>query len=265
MAATHMISKVGVQLYTVRDAMKTTFEGTLTKVAQIGYKEFEFAGYFGHTPKQIRELLDKLHVTAPSCHIGIDIVESHLPEAIDAARTIGHEYIVCPWMDEKNRTADGMKHVADLFNKAGAETKKAGIQFAYHNHTFEFAPEPALGGKLLYDVLLNSTDPNLVKMELDLCWITVGGKDPVEYFKKYPGRFPLVHVKDLLKIPAPDAAMKMAETAMVPVGSGAIDWKRIFAAADVAGVKHFFVENDAPKEAFSDLTASYQYLSTVQF
>ena len=125
-------------------------------------------------------------------------------------------------------------------------------------------------GQLPYDFLLASTDPNNVKMEMDLCWIIVGGQDPLKYFQKYPGRFPLVHVKDIAKLPDPGAArsgplsMDGIENTMTPVGSGAIDWKRISAHSDEGGVKHYFVENDKPKEPFADIAASYKYLSTLQ-
>jgi len=271
-AETHKIAKVGVQLYTARDAMKIDFAGTIGKVAAIGYKEIEFAGYFDHSPKDVRALLDKVGLTAPACHVGYDVVENKWPETLEAAKAIGQQYVVCPWIDEKQRNApDGYKRAAELFNKAGEASKKAGIQFAYHNHYFEFEPDKNLGGKFPYDFLLESTDPNLVKMEMDLCWISVAGQDPVAYFKRYPGRFPLVHVKDMKKLPnvKPDQVasltMEHVETEMTSVGDGVIDWKHIFAAADIGGIQHYFVENDAPKEAFADLTASYKYLSQLRF
>src|SRR5271154_6431751 len=126
-AATHRIEKVGVQLYTVRDAMKTDFAGTIAKVAAIGYKEMEFASYMDHSPKDIRAILDKNGVTSPSCHVTYETVEKHLAEQIEASKIIGHEYIVCPWIDEKQRTEpDVYKRATDLFNKAGETTKKAG-------------------------------------------------------------------------------------------------------------------------------------------
>ena len=182
----HQIKTVGVQLYTVRDAMKADFDGSIAKVAQVGYKEVEFAGYFNHSPKDIADTLKKNGLTAPSCHVGYDIVENKLAEQIEAAHTIGHKFIVYPWIDPKQRTEpDGFKRAADLFQKAGEQTHKAGIQFAYHNHTFEFQPSDVIGGRLPYDVLL-ATDPKYVKMELDLCWINVAGRDPIEYFNKYP-------------------------------------------------------------------------------
>ena len=201
-ATTHQIEKVGVQLYTVRDAMKSDFTGTIAKVASIGYKEVEFAGYFNHSPSEVRAILDKNGLAAPSCHVGYDVVEKKWPETIEAAHTIGHSFIVCPWIDQKLRkSADDWKQITEQFNKAGEASKKAGIQFGYHNHWWEFAPDASLGGKLPYDYLLESTDANLVKMEMDLCWISVAGQDPLTYFKRYPGRFPLVHVKDCKKLP----------------------------------------------------------------
>jgi sugar phosphate isomerase/epimerase len=272
-AAMHQIDKVGVQLYTVRDLMKKDLSGTIAKVATIGYKEVEFAGYFNHSPADIRAILDKNGLAAPSCHVGYDVVEKHWPETIEAAQTIGHSFIVCPGIDEKARkTADGWKGVAELFNHAGEASKKAGIQFGYHNHTFEFQPDPILGGKRAYDFLLESTDPSLVKMEMDLCWISTTGTDPVGYFHRFAGRFPLVHVKDFKTFPKPPAGKKVFEpntefekNDMTEPGSGIIDWKSIFSHADEAGIQHFFFEHDQPADPFASLAASYKYLSTLRF
>jgi len=256
----------------VRDLMKKDFEGTIAKVAQIGYKEVEFAGYYDRSPQDVRAILEKDGLTSPSTHVGYDIVEKKWSEALDAAHTIGHTFVVCPWIDAKQRkTPDGWKRAAELFNHAGEAAQKAGIQFAYHNHAFEFEPSEALGGKLPYDFLLAETDPNLVKMEMDLCWITVGGQDPVKYFDRYPGRFPLVHVKDwTTKGPggndyggATGASKKPGH--MTDVGQGEIDFKRIFAQSGKAGIQHYFVENDEPKSAFEDIKISYDYLAKLKF
>ena len=268
--ADHKIEKIGVQLYTVREAMKTDFDGTVAKVAAAGYKEVEFAGYFDHSPKDVRALLDKNGLTAPSCHIGYDIVENHLDKQIDASHTIGHKYIVCPWIDEKQRdAADGWQKAAELFNKAGEKTTKAGIQFAYHNHTFEFLASKNLGGKLPYDYLLETCDPKNVKMEMDLCWISVAGQDPVAYFNKYPGRFPMVHVKDIKPLPkgaeGPTANPDKNISFLTEVGSGTIDWKRIFASSEKGGIKHYFVEHDNPSDAFASIQKSYTYLAALRF
>jgi sugar phosphate isomerase/epimerase len=273
LAATHKIDKVGVELYTVRDAMKQDFSGTIARVAAIGYKEVEFAGYFDHSPAEVRAIIDKNGLTAPSCHVSYDVVEKHWPETLDAAHTVGHSFIVCPWLDDKlHSSADGWKSIVAAFNKAGEASKKAGIQFAYHNHTYEFYPSPVLGGKLPYDFLLESTDPNFVKMEMDLGWISSTGTDPLTYFKRYPGRFPLVHVKDFKTMPKPAAGEKIflpnpdfEKNDMTEPGSGMVDWKRIFSHADEAGIQHFFFEHDQPADPFASLAISYKYLSTLRF
>jgi sugar phosphate isomerase/epimerase len=267
-AETHHIERVGLQLYTVRDLMKKDFDSTIAKVAEIGYKEVEFAGYFGKSPQEVRKILDGNKLTSPSEHVPYDTIEKKWPETLEAAHTIGQKFIVCPWIDVTQRKeGDGWKHAAEAFNRAGEAAQKAGIQFAYHNHAFEFEPSDTLGGKMPYDFLLENTDPKLVKMEMDLCWITVGGQDPVKYFDRYPGRFPLVHVKDwTTKGPggndyggATGASKKPGH--MTDVGQGEIDFKRIFAQSGKAGIQHYFVENDEPKSAFEDIKISYDYLA----
>jgi sugar phosphate isomerase/epimerase len=264
----HKLQAVGLQLYTVRNNMKSDFAGTLAKVAQVGYQEVEFAGYYDKTPKEVADLLKTNGLTSPSCHVDYDIVENQWSEQLDKAHIIGHKYIVCPWIDEKQRTADGMKRAAELFQKAGEQSLKGGIEFAYHNHTFEFQKAPGLDGKVPYDLLL-ATDAKFVKFEMDLCWISVAGRDPVEYFEKYPGRFPLVHVKDMKQLPKGDqAATASPETAMAnmtEVGSGVIDFKRIFRHSEKAGIKHYFVEHDFPKDPFESIAQSHAYLSKLTF
>ncbi|GAC1618783.1 MAG: sugar phosphate isomerase/epimerase [Candidatus Acidiferrum sp.] len=267
--AARSLGPIGVQLYTVRDAMKLDMDGTLAKVAAVGYREVEFAGYFDKTPQAIRAMLDAHHLTAPSAHRDYAVVENNWMEALDAAHTIGHKFLVCPWIDEKQRAeAGGWKRAVDLFNRAGEASQKAGIQFGYHNHSFEFEPAESLGGKLPYDFFLAELDPKLVKMELDLCWISVAGKDPLVYFDKYPGRFPLVHVKDFVKDPTATSSFSGATGPSVAftgrladVGTGSIDWKRIFAQRSKAGIQHFFVEHDEPKSPFDSIRVSYDYLA----
>ena len=264
----HRINKVGVQLYSARDKMKEDFDGTVAKVASIGYKEVEFAGYFGHTPQQVRAVLEKNGITSPSCHVDYKVLApDQWPAQIESAKIIGQSYIVNPWIPEELRkTDDDWKRASETFNRAGEASKKAGIQFAYHNHWFEFLP---VNGKRPYDMLLEMCDPNLVKMELDLCWITVGGADPLDYFNRYPGRFPLVHVKDVKKVPkvsaggTQDFGSSMKD--MTEVGSGIIDWKRIFAQSDKAGIKHYIVEHDNPKDPFQSIQTSYEYLAKLRW
>jgi len=261
------IPRVGAQLYTVRSAMEKDFDGTIAKVAEIGYKEVEFAGYFNRTPEQVRDVLKKNGLTSPAAHIDYPSVTEKWPAVLDAAKTIGHQFLVNPWIDETIRKQpDSWKRIADAFNKAGEASQKAGIQFAYHNHNFEYAP---VDGKEPYDILLENCDPKLVKMEMDLAWITVAGKDPIEYFKKYPGRFPLVHVKGVRKLPpAPGASAEIKGVLpdIADVGKDdVIDWKRIFAQSKLAGIEHYFVEHDVPASPLDSLKNSYDYLSRLQF
>jgi sugar phosphate isomerase/epimerase len=265
-AGDHKINKVGVQLYTVRDLMKDDFDGTIAKVAQIGYKEVEFAGYFGRTGQQVRAACDKNGLAAISTHVQYDELDDKFPAVVETSKAIGLEYIVCPWIPEELRKSpDIWKQAAAKFNHCGELSKKAGMQFAYHNHWFEFLP---VDGKLPYDQLLKECDGNLVKMEMDLCWITAAGGDPLKYFNLYPGRFPLVHVKDLKTLPKITAggSQNYGDTVdLTEVGSGLIDWKRIFAQSEKAGIKHYIVEHDHPKQPFDSIAKSYDYLNKLRW
>jgi sugar phosphate isomerase/epimerase len=248
--------------------MKQDFEGTLAKVAAIGYREVEFAGYFEHSPREVRTALDRYGLVAPSTHVDYDSLAEKWPQVIEASKIIGHEYIVNPEIGaELRKQPDGWMRAAETFNRAGEASKRTGIQFAYHNNWYEFIP---VNGKRPYDILLEECDPNLVKMELDLCWITVSGQDPLVYFHRYPGRFPLVHVKDMKKIPSPAAAAAISSEDkffpdMADVGSGIIDWKRIFAKSEEAGIKHYYIEHDDPKLAFDSIRVSYNYVRGLRF
>jgi sugar phosphate isomerase/epimerase len=263
----HRIEKLGLQLYTVRDQMKADFDGTIAKVASIGYKEVEFAGYFGRTPERVRAVIDRNGLTSPSCHVEYAVLSDKWPSVIESSKLIGQSYIVCPWIPEEIRKQpDGWKRAIETFNHAGEISKKSGIQFAYHNHWFEFLP---VNGKLPYDMLLEQCDPDLVKMELDLCWITVAGADPLTYFNRHPGRFPLVHVKDMKKLPKVSASGGQdfgdSLTDMTAVGRGVIDWKRILGQSEKAGIKHYFVEHDKAEAPFESIKMSYDYLSKLRF
>jgi len=265
-AAEHRIERLGVQLYTVRDLMAKDFEGTLAKVAGAGYKEVEFAGYFKQSPQDVKAILARHGLTSPSTHIDYASLGDGFSNVVEASRTIGHRYIVNPWLDEEMRKQpDVWKRVAATFNRAGEISKKAGIQFAYHNHHFEFVPAD---GTTPFEVLLKECDPELVKIELDLCWITVAQQDPLAYFKRYPGRFPLVHVKGLKKLPTGPAPVPFDQAIpqITDVGSGdIIDWKRIFAQSEQAGIRHYFVEHDQPAAPLDSLQASARYLQALRF
>jgi sugar phosphate isomerase/epimerase len=266
----HKLSRIGLQLYTVRTIMKSDFFGTLAKVAATGYTEVEFGDYFNLSPREVRAAIDKFGLVSPSRHIDYKTVISTFPEALDAAHTIGHKFLVNPWIDDAVREhPDGWKQAAEVFNRAGEAAKKAGIQFAYHNHSFEF--KPMANGTLPYDFLLKACDPQLVAMEMDLCWVNVGGADPIQYFNQYPGRFPLVHVKDVKKFPKPlpiegaTVTVEQVVPDMTEVGSGIIDWKHIFAQSGNAGIQHYYVEHDKPADPIASIQKSFQYLSALRF
>ncbi|HEY7502065.1 MAG TPA: TIM barrel protein [Vicinamibacterales bacterium] len=272
-AQSKKIDRIGLQLYSVRDLMKADVPGTLAKVAAVGFKEVEFAGLFNLAPKDVRAMLDKNGLTAPGTHVDWVTVDTKLPETLETAKVLGHRFVIVPYLSDADRKKPDMyKRLADVLNRAGKESAKSGITIAYHQHGFEFVPAEELGGKLPYDFLLENTDPKLVAMELDLCWITAAEKDPLSYFDKYPGRFPLVHVKDWLKDGKPATAYAGAlgpntkfTGNMANVGEGSIDWKRIFAQSDKAGIKHYIVEHDNPKMPLEDLAGSFKYLRDLRF
>lgn len=260
--------KPGLQLYTVRDAMQKDPKGTLARVADIGYKEMEGATYtgtelyYGMKPAEFTKVLNNNGLTIPSSHylLGSRKMNGEYPKgtilhdwdrAVEDAAKVGQEFMVCAYLfDTERETIDDYKRIAEHFNKAGEACKKAGIQFCYHNHNFEFQ---MMEGQIPYQVLLNNTDKDLVKMEMDIYWVIKGNHDPVALFKEHPGRFPLWHVKDM------DNTSKHFFT---EVGNGIIDFKRVFAHADQAGLKHFFVEQDeCPGSPFDSINQSINYLN----
>jgi sugar phosphate isomerase/epimerase len=254
-----------MQLYTVRAEMAKDIEGTLARIAALGYREVEFAGYFDRTPHSVRMMLGRNGLTSPATHIDYASVSTRMPQVVEASQTIGHKFIVMPWLDDTLRKQpDIYKRVAATLNRAGELTKKAGIKMAYHNHHFEFVP---VAGKMPFDTLLEECDRNLVAFELDLAWITAAGHDPLAYFAKHPGRFPMVHVKGLKKRPAQGAATPIEQVLpdITDVGGDVVPWAKIFAQAQQAGIEHYFVEHDQPASAFDSLKASYAYLQNLRF
>ncbi|HEU4628927.1 MAG TPA: sugar phosphate isomerase/epimerase [Gemmatimonadaceae bacterium] len=247
------LSPIGIQLYTLRTAMERDLPGTLARVAEIGYDEVEFAGYFGRTPAQIRALLAQHGLASPSTHLAYEQLGPGWPKALADAMEIGHQWVTIPWTPEEvRRTADDWKRVAERYTEAGRAAKAAGLRFAYHNHDYELTP---MGGQVPLDILLTNTDPALVDFEMDLYWMVKGGADPLDYFARFPHRFPLVHVKDATAAP---------ERRMVDVGAGTIDFRRIARAREQAGIQHWIVEHDNPTDAFASARASYGYLAALE-
>jgi sugar phosphate isomerase/epimerase len=254
LAPKRKLKKVGLQLYTVRDLMKADLPGTLRKVAQIGYKEVEFAGYFGRSPAQIRALLKQNGLTSPSSHIGLDILEKDSVRAFADAKAIGHQWVTMPYIpEERRKTVDDWNKIIDLLNQLGPQAKAAGLRLAYHNHDFEIRP---VNGVRPLDMMLDKTDPSLVDFEMDLYWVVFGGGDPIDFFNRHPKRFAMVHVKDSAGPP---------DNKMVDVGKGTIDFPKIFAQSDKAGIKHYFVEHDQPADPIATIRNSYRYLHALRY
>ena len=275
---------IGLQLYTLGNLMITDPKGTLDKLAAIGYKELESAGsqkgnFYGYKPKEFAAMVKAAGMHWRSAHVGgapftmgqimkmaktaedsariqkmmekfknapkpLNLTDNYQQLADDAAEG-GLSYLVCSSIPVA--TMDEIKAAVDVFSKTGEACKKNGVQFAYHNHQTEF---DEIDGHRPFDYILNNTDSQLVKMELDLAWATKAKQDPVALFKLHPGRYPLWHVKDLDK-----NTMNPAE-----VGSGIIDFKRIFDNAKESGMKYFFVEQDQAPQPLQNVTNSFNYL-----
>jgi hydroxypyruvate isomerase len=247
------IGPVGLQLYTVRKELQSNFDGTLKRVAAVGYKQVEFAGLFGRPAAQVRHTLDRLGLSAPSMHVPFESISAGWDGVLDDALTLGCRYVVVPSIPDASRqTLDDYRRVADQFSRAAEAAAKKDLGFAYHNHAVDFAP---LERRLPFDVLLEASDPKLVRIELDLYWIERAGQDPYRYFNRWPGRCKLVHIKDSLSGP---------EHQMTEVGAGIINWPPLLARARSAGVEYFLVEQDVSKKPLASVAASFTYLEKLR-
>jgi sugar phosphate isomerase/epimerase len=230
---------LGVQLYSVRDLLPKDFDGTLHKLSSVGYKVVEAAGYFNKTAAQWKHSMDAAGLRCISSHHSLADLNAKFDELIEYAHGIGLEYIICSWAgihrDPKKKgelDLDDWRWTADQFNEMGRKIKAAGLTFGYHNHWVEFGTE---NGAVFFDELLKRTDPKYVVFEMDCGWVVAGGHNPVEYLSRSPERFPLAHVKDLVK--QPDGKFKN-----VIMGKGTIDYKPIFNAA--TALKQYFIEQE---------------------
>ncbi len=255
------IREFGVQLYTVRDPLQKDYAGTVKSLSKIGYDFCEVFGYgdgklLGLTLDEAKKAHAKAKLPVRSMHIMPDIMRGDWQQAVDFAAELGAQYIVCAYIvEEERQRIDQYKALIDQINKCAEISSKSGIQFAYHNHEFEF---DTVDGQVPYDLLLGQTDKSLVKMELDLYWVRYADKDPIKLFRENQGRFPLWHVKD----------MELADTrVMTEVGAGRIDWRQIFVYAQDAGMQHFFVEQDRNwvKDPVSSTSTSYKYLKSLRY
>jgi sugar phosphate isomerase/epimerase len=239
---------VGLQLYSIRDAMDQDVPGSLQKVSDLGYKYLEMAGYsdgkfYGYAPAEFKKMAQDLGMEVLSSHTMVEAEGITLDNAkimADAHAELGVKYCVQPWVNEEDRNIETYKKMIGDWNEVGKIMKEAGIQFGYHNHNFEFLQMDGIIP--YYDLFMKEMDPELITMEIDLYWVTKAGQDPVEMFNKYPGRFQLFHLKDMYEETEP--YFDVIKDDIAPVGAGIIDFKRIMAAKETAGMKYFFVEDD---------------------
>jgi sugar phosphate isomerase/epimerase len=239
------VKQVGIQLYTVRNQLETDFRGTLQKLADIGYREFEFHSYFGNSPSDVKKMVADMGVSAPSAHMNPIEIRDKSQQFIDDAAEAGHKFALVAWLPPDQRaTIDDYKMRAAEFNRYGEMCKKAGMRFAYHNHDFEFID---IDGQTPWDVIFTETDPSLVEFELDMFWAVKAGKSVQEILARAPERYPLCHIKD------------MGENGdMVDVGAGTIDFASILADKKLARFEHEFVENDNAPDPIHFASVSYE-------
>jgi len=264
------IPGIGLQLYTIRDAMAADVPGSLKKVADIGYKYLELAGYadgkfYGYPPAEFRKLVNDLGMEILSSHTQVEAQGITLENATKMAEDhalLGVKYCIQPWVVEEARlTISSYQKMASDWNQVGKIMKEHGLMFGYHNHNFEF---DTVEGKIpFFDVFMAELDKNLVTMELDMFWTTKAGQDPVEIIKKYPGRFELFHMKDMFTNEAPYFTT-VGVNDFAPVGEGVLDFKRILDVKDIAGMKYLVVEQDLSREGapFTDIQTSLINLKT---
>ena len=256
---------IGLQLYTVRDHMEKDLEGTLKRVAEIGYQEVELGSfdYYGKKPAELRRILADHGLKVFSTHFMESQLKADVEKCIAGAKECGITYVGLASLDEADRKSlDAVKRDAEWFNQLGQATRRAGCHFHYHGHNFDYA---AVEGAVIYDELIRRTDPKLVNFQLDCFWCVHAGKDPVDYFHRFPGRFPQLHIKDLKPGYPPTTGEDSRPGAFTEVGQGVIDWKKIFKGAREGGMKHFYVEQDeCDRDSLESVKMSYTYLHNLR-
>ena len=289
------LARIGVGLFTIPHMLEQDFAGAMKKLAHIGYKEVEFfgpypfsvseahdawkpvaetlglsqSGYFGLTSQQVREILDKNGLSSPSMHIDMTTLQRRLDDVAEAAHTLGQRYVgIAAIRPEERKSLDDYKRIADAFNELGTRMDKVGLKFLYHNHGYGLVE---MEGEIPFKILLERTDPNLVILEMDVYWMTAGRSDPVAYLDAYPGRFRLMHIKDMTERVefAGDGGDPSQWIDLFPymadAGSGVLDLAAIITHARKTGVQHYYVERDLASNADKTLESSYQYLSSLEF
>jgi len=253
---------LGIQLYSLWHQLGKDVPGTLKLIRDAGYTDVETAGFYKMSPADFKKALDTAALKSTGMHSGDDNrFRTKLDDIIAEAKVFKPDYVTSPWIQEPHREdADGCKRIAAEFNEWGKKLQAVGFRFAFHNHDMEFKP---LGSTTAMDILIQETDPKLVDFELDLFFVKKVGLVPADYLRKYPGRFKLVHMKDISKS-TPAGFGEAPDNACVPLGEGQIDWPKTLAAATDVGVKYWYVEDESETSA-EGIKKSAQYLKTVRF
>lgn len=273
------LDNAGIQLFTVRDRMTADFEGTLARIAEIGYREVEFVGYGDKTPQEVRAILDRVGLRAPSTHAALR-PGPDLERQLAGYQAMGHRYAAAAAPRPAGApnggpppgagrppggftppvpTLESVRRDIAMYHEVGRAAKPYGIKVLVHNHTMEFAK--LADGRTAHEVMLAELDPSLVVLELDIGWATVAGEDARSLFAAHPGRYPLWHVKDMANLAAvnangSDQGARMHSARIVPLGQGEIDYGPIFARAGTAGLEHFFIEQDSAPDSGDSIAAA---------
>jgi len=292
-ARNYFLQPIGIQFFSLPNLLDQDFAGAIAMLAGLGYKEaelygpypfstqsardrwaavtpslgFKGSGFFGHSVGEVKEIFSKNNMSVPSMHTDLDTLENAMDKLAEAANALGATYVILPAIPEdKRKTLDDYKKMADTFNRIGANAKKDGIRFGYHNHGYGLKE---VDGKIPLNIILDNTDPSLVYLEMDLYWTTAGGADPIAYLTKYPNRYKLMHVKDMVKKVrfSGDGGDSKQWIELFPymttAGSGVLDLKTILPKAKQSGVDHFIVEQDMVKDPQIALKKSFDYLNTI--
>ncbi len=250
------LRRVGLELYSVRGAMKRDPEGTLAAVRAIGYDDVELLwsfDNFGRTPQQVRATLDRLGLRAPSAHIAPELLAGDWDASLETARYLGHEFLIVPSLpDATNHSLDAWREWADRFNVAGAAARKAGVWLAFHNEPEHMRP---IDGQVPYDLFVARTDPQAVRLQLDVGNMAVGGGDPMAYLTRYRDRYWTFHVKDVVRDRTHDTEL----------GTGVLDLRALLAAIPDIDAKPCYIEQESPADEMASARANYGYLSRLEF
>jgi sugar phosphate isomerase/epimerase len=257
---------LGIQLYSVRTAIRSDVPGTLARVRALGFREVELAGTYGLSARQFREELDRAGLRATSMHVGYDRLRDSLPAVLAEAEALGVRYVGTAWIPHTGgplSEADARRAAAD-FDRWGRAARERGLQFFYHLHGYEF--QPGASGVLPMDILMQETDPEAVKFEMDVFWISRPGADPVAWLRKYPARWRLMHLKDMKQGTATNVHTGSAppDESEVPVGSGQIDYRAVLRAAREVGVEKYYIE-DETSTPFATVPQSTRWLEAVRY